>query len=110
MGPRVRPAATYRLTREVGLSHAPPALRVNALKYWEIDARGNGQHWGWTPTLRLRRDNTEALMRAGRARWKIENKTFNRLKNQGYHFEHHVGHSQQYLSSTEVDPKIWTVR
>jgi hypothetical protein len=27
-------------------------------------------------------------MRAGRARWKIENETFNTLKNQGYNFEH----------------------
>jgi hypothetical protein len=27
-------------------------------------------------------------MRAGRSRWKIENETFNTLKNQGYHFEH----------------------
>jgi len=26
------------------------------------------------------------LMRAGRARWKIENETFNTLKTQGYHY------------------------
>jgi lipopolysaccharide/colanic/teichoic acid biosynthesis glycosyltransferase len=25
-------------------------------------------------------------------RWKIENETFNTLKNQGYHFEHNYGH------------------
>ncbi len=39
-------------------------------------------------------------MRAGRARWKIENETFNTLKNQGYHFEHNFGHGKQYLCST----------
>jgi len=27
-------------------------------------------------------------MRGGRARWEIENETFNTFKNQGYHFEH----------------------
>ena len=36
-------------------------------------------------------------MRGGRARWKIENETFNTLKNQGYHFEHNFGHGNQYL-------------
>ena len=34
-------------------------------------------------------------MRGGRARWKIENETFNTLKNQGYHFEHNYGHGKK---------------
>ena len=38
-------------------------------------------------------------MRGGRARWKIENETFNTLKNQGYHFEHNFGHGYKYLCS-----------
>jgi len=38
-------------------------------------------------------------MRAGRSRWKIENETFNTLKNQGYNFEHNFGHGHQYLST-----------
>jgi len=38
-------------------------------------------------------------MRAGRARWKIENETFNTLKNQGYHFEHNYGHGTQHLAT-----------
>jgi hypothetical protein len=37
------------------------------------------------------------LMRGARARWKIENETFNTLKNQGYHFEHNFGHGDQPL-------------
>ena len=37
-------------------------------------------------------------MRAGRARWKIENEGFNNLKNHGYHLEHNFGHDQQHLS------------
>ena len=39
------------------------------------------------------------LMLAGRARWKIENETFNTLKNQGYHFEHNFGHGKEHLSN-----------
>ena len=37
-------------------------------------------------------------MRGGRSRWKIENETFNTLKNQGYHFEHNFGHGEKNLS------------
>jgi len=40
----------------------------------------------------------EQFMRAGRSRWKIENETFNTLKNQGYQFEHNFGHGHQNLS------------
>jgi len=36
-------------------------------------------------------------MRGGRARWKIENETFNTLKNQGYQFEHNFGHGRKNL-------------
>ena len=36
--------------------------------------------------------------KGGRCRWKIENETFNTLKNQGYHFEHNYGHGEKNLS------------
>jgi hypothetical protein len=35
----------------------------------------------------------------GRCRWKIENETFNTLKNQGYNFEHNFGHGLNNLST-----------
>jgi len=37
-------------------------------------------------------------MRIGRSRWKIENETFNTLKNQGYNFKHNYGHGKKNLS------------
>lgn len=37
-------------------------------------------------------------MRGGRARWMIENETFNTLKNQGYQYEHNFGHGKKNLS------------
>ena len=36
-------------------------------------------------------------MCGGRARWKVENETFNTLKNQGYQFEHNFGHGKKNL-------------
>ena len=38
------------------------------------------------------------MAQGGRCRWKIENETFNTLKNQGYHYEHNYGHGQKNLS------------
>ena len=43
-------------------------------------------------------DNIVQLVRAARARWKIENEGFNTLKNHGYHLEHNFGHGRQHLS------------
>jgi hypothetical protein len=42
------------------------------------------------------------IMAAGRARWKIENETFNVLKNHGYNLEHNFGHGKKYLAMTLV--------
>ena len=41
-------------------------------------------------------------MRGGRARWKIENETFNTLKNQGYNLEHNYGLGKEHLSENFV--------
>ena len=38
-------------------------------------------------------------MRAGRARWKIENENNNVLKTKGYHLDHNFGHGKKHLSS-----------
>ena len=56
------------------------------------------QHFSWVTDLRVNTRNVYALMRGGRARWKIENETFNTLKNQGYNFEHNYGHGTKNLS------------
>ena len=41
----------------------------------------------------------EAIVRDGRARWKVENENNNVLKTKGYHLEHNFGHGKQYLAS-----------
>jgi hypothetical protein len=47
--------------------------------------------------LPVGRDNVAQLVSCGRARWKIENETFNVLKTSGYHIEHSFGHGKQNL-------------
>ena len=76
----------FRFVNDVPLNASNADLRVNFIEYWEVgDAKV--QHFSWVTDLRVNKRNVYALMRGGRARWKIENETFNTLKNQGYHFE-----------------------
>jgi hypothetical protein len=56
------------------------------------------QSFSWVTDLLLTPESVWAIMRGGRARWKIENETFNTLKNQGYHLEHNYGHGEKNLS------------
>ena len=39
------------------------------------------------------------IVRAGRARWKVENENNNTLKTKGYHLSHNFGHGKQPLSA-----------
>lgn len=71
---------------------------VHVLEYWELHPDGTVQHFSWITDLTLSADTVDQVMRGGRARWKIENETFNTLKNQGYQLEHNFGHGQQNLS------------
>ena len=70
---------------------------VNFLEYWEIRP-DKTQHFSWITDILVSFENASKIMRGGRARWKIENETFNTLKNQGYHFEHNYGHGKKNLS------------
>ncbi len=49
--------------------------------------------------FQIDKNNLMTLMRGARARWKIENETFNTRKNPGDHCEHHCGHGHQHLST-----------
>ena len=87
----------FRFISDMPLNETNVDLRVNFLECWEWD--GNQvQHFSWVTDLRVTKGTVYQLMRGGRARWRIENETFNTLKNQGYHFEHNFGHGYQHLS------------
>jgi hypothetical protein len=85
------------LVNDVPLNESNPDVGVNFIEYWEI-GQDKVQHFSWVTDIRVSQRNVYRLMRGGRARWKIENETFNTLKNQGYHFEHNYGHGEQNLS------------
>jgi hypothetical protein len=68
------------------------------VEYWEIGPKGT-KHFTWVTDLPVTTDTVYSIMRGGRARWRIENETFNTLKNQGYHFGHNYGLGKQHLAA-----------
>jgi hypothetical protein len=89
----------YRYLNRAPLNKTHCELEINFLEYWAIPPIGKALHFSWVTDVEITPENVEPLMRAGRARWRIENETFNTLKNQGYHFEHNFGHGYQHLST-----------
>jgi len=90
---------TFRYLENVPLNKEHKDLNINFIEYWETHPSGKVQRFSWVTNLPLNKNTLMLLMRAARARWKIENETFNTLKNQGYHFEHNFGHGQEHLSN-----------
>jgi hypothetical protein len=89
----------FHIYKDVPLNDANYDYRVNVLEYWETKKDGRKQYFSWVTKLELTPENVYQVMRAGRSRWKIENETFNTLKNQGYNFEHNYGHGYKNLCS-----------
>src|SRR5438132_4910885 len=87
----------FRFVNQVPLNASNADVHVNFIEYWEMGA-DMVEHFSWVTDMRVNKRNVYALMRGGRARWKIENETFNTLKNQGYNFEHNYGHGMKNLS------------
>lgn len=90
----------YRFMNNVPINDANHALKVNVLHYTEIDSKRNKiTKWTWVTDITITKNNAKSIMQAGRARWKIENETFNTLKNQGYNFDRNFGHGYNGLSN-----------
>lgn len=92
--------ATQILTfyNNIPLNDTYPDLLVNLLICKETLADGTTKTFTWITDIKITEFNAYDLMRGGRTRWKIENETFNTLKNQGYQFEHNFGHGNKNLS------------
>jgi hypothetical protein len=89
----------FRFINQVPLNLANPDLPVNFLEYWQVDKNDKITKFSWVTDLTVTRENVVDIMRAGRARWKIENETFNTLKNQGYNLGHNYGLGKKNLSA-----------
>ena len=88
----------YEWINEVPLNGNKKTLWVNYFEYWLVDGRKVTYHNSWVTDFSVSEGNVAKLVRMGRCRWKIENETFNTLKNQGYHIEHNFGHGEKHLS------------
>ena len=84
----------------LGLNQTWADMKLNLLVYEQVDRKGKVMRFSWVTNRKITKRNVNAIMRIGRSRWKVENETFNTLKNQGYQFEHNYGHGQNHLCST----------
>ena len=88
----------YRYMKNVPLNGKSPRC-VTVIHYEEKHPSGKILTWGWVTDVHVTPTTVRAIVNSGRVRWKIENETFNTLKNQGYHFEHNYGHGYKTLSN-----------
>ena len=88
----------FRFMNQVSLNKAHPDCLVNFMDYEEIKANGK-KRFSWVTDIELDNNNLMKIMKGGRTRWKIENETFNTLKNRSYNFEHNFGHGHQNLGN-----------
>ena len=88
----------YEWVTGVPLNGQPDAPLINFIQVRISKAGEKPYRNAWVTDLVPTADNIVQLVRAARARWKIENEGFNTLKNQGYHLEHNFGHGDQHLS------------
>lgn len=89
----------FRYANGLPLNDSNMDLNVNFIECTEIDTDGKKITFSWVTHIELNEENLYKVMQGGRARWKIENETFNTLKNQGYQFEHNFGHGYNHLCS-----------
>lgn len=92
---------TYRFANKLSLKGDASALEINWCDL-AITHEGSGDilyQNAFVTDFELTDTTVEAIVRDGRARWKVENENNNILKNKGYHLEHNFGHGRQYLSS-----------
>ena len=96
--PRTKTTHSYLFVNGLTLNESNQEVKVNFLQYAELDENGEVKRkWTWVVEVELTRANVRMVMRGGRARWRVENETFNTLKNQGYNFEHNYGHGYKNL-------------
>ena len=92
---------TYRYANDVPVRAGEDALWVNWCELTITKATDGTIRYrnAFATNHPLDRTSVEAVVQAGRARWKIENENTNTLKTKGYHLEHNYGHGKQHLSA-----------
>ena len=89
----------FRFLNRASLNKSNQDLKVNVIEYRQTSPKGKELNFSWVTNIQISTKNAHKIVKGGRARWKIENETFNTLKNLGYNFEHNYGHGSKYLST-----------
>lgn len=89
----------FRFLNGTSLNKSNQDLKVNVIEYRHTNPKGRELNFSWVTNIKLSTTNVLRVANGGRARWKIENETFNALKNLGYNFKHNYGHGKKYLST-----------
>ncbi len=98
-GPHYR----FRYHNNVPLNASNPDVRINFLDCLETKAGTKKRptpktlRFSWVTDLLVEDANLMEIMRAGRVKWNIDSETFNTLKSEEDHFEHHLGLSNMHL-------------
>jgi hypothetical protein len=91
----------YRWIAGVPLRDGKDAALVNWVGLEIFDRHGRVNYSiAFVTSLAVTKANVAGIVAAGRARWKIENETFNVMKNHGYELEHNFGHGETFLAMT----------
>ncbi len=91
----------YRWIEAVPLRDGKDAMQVNWIGFEIVDAKGRVKYsMAWVTSLPVCKNNVAEIAACGRARWKIENESFNVMKNHGYELEHSFGHGETFLAMT----------
>jgi len=98
-----RTTSIYRWLSAVPLRGSEDALKVTWFSIEILNAKGKRTYYNsFVTDLPVTAQNVAELGACGRARWKIENETFNVLKTSGYNLEHNFGHGKKTLASVLV--------
>jgi hypothetical protein len=98
-----RTITIYRWLSAIPLRATGDALAVNWFSVEIYNHTGKRTyHNSFITDLPVTADRVPELAACGRARWKIENETFNVLKSNGYNLEHNFGHGKETLASVLV--------
>jgi DDE family transposase len=98
---KTRESFRYRWIEAVPLRDGKDAMLVNWVAFEIVDAKGRVTYsMAWVTSLAITKYNVAEIVACGRARWKIENESFNVMKNHGYELEHNFGHGQKFLAMT----------
>jgi len=97
----------YRWFTDAPLRDGGDAMLVNWVGVTITDAKGVERRRSpdkvtyssaFVTSLPITPETVAEIVACARARWKIENESFNVLKSNGYHLEHNFGHGKQHLA------------